>query len=532
MENFRATNVLPFIFSSETNSLLNMFMSNENSSRRNKSETQQKSNYIRCLEDHLKYQNNMYTYTYRGYTFSIYCPFRFNWIAEVKIPFNHVDYRVNAHELNHVYKVYNGIHRNYGSDSLIITTDSAQDYCLLRESFHNTNESKTIYRDFEFVKNQAMYLIDQMCERQNLYLAGRRRTQYTRNAQFSTPKNVTNQETLSIIDLISRLQGSENNYLDTFNKITNLKPGQSVCFDVKIDNGDLFSTSEEKFDQNKFWSSLVKNKEGKETMSCCEEDCAFCNDPYVSEFEKEKTREQNDLSDTNTDYLYNYFVNEDKLKEKYKNKKVENNFLDINSIFDYLLNTDNLNKKSTDKEPENNNKYMNMFTNYIMDSLNLPKPETEEISNTQHYINVIDDLLNRINQPNSTINVDSKNTQIDITSDSNKKDTTVVTKDGVTISDYDEQDDEDYNQYEFIPDTCSPTNCSVYNSESRTDNEEEQAMLSNSSEDNTDVSTDSDMPSLENVEYSQDYSDNSSCIDDGPWTRTDQEFNDANISSQ
>ncbi|QGR53953.1 hypothetical protein [Moumouvirus maliensis] len=501
MENFRAKNVLPFILSSETNNLLNMFMPLETT--RNTVKTNQKSNYIRCLEDHLKYQNKKYACAYRGYTFNIFCPFRFNWIAEVKIPFNHVDYRVFENQLNQVYTVHNGVHRNYGSDSLIITTDSPQDYCLLRESVHGTNESGTIYRDFDFVKKEAMFLIDQMCERQNLYLAGKRRTQYTRNVRPSTPRNVS---TLNIVDLISQLQGSNSNYTDILNKITNLGSGQSVFFDIQLD-GDS-STSEEQFYQNNYQSNS-KNQQARESVSrCCEEDCDFCNDPYTPGFDK--VEEQNSLSDTNTDYLYNYFINEDKLKQ------------------------------NTNKKPENNDfsKYMDDFTNYIMESLLTPKKETEEKSDFQTNANLINDLLNMINQPKSTVNnTENKKPSEDIKKESVKKDSIVITKDGVTISDYDEQNDEDYNQYEFIPDTCSPINCSVYNSESKTD-DEEQAILSNNSENNYSIeteSTDSEMPSLEDEESSAESSqdcDNFSYVDDHWPCVSQQEYQDANVNSE
>ncbi|AVL94808.1 hypothetical protein ma422 [Moumouvirus australiensis] len=506
MENFCAKNVLPFILSSETNNLLNMFMPRETS--RNTVKTNQKSNYIRCLEDHLKYQNKKYSFVYRGYTFNIFCPIRFNWIAEVKIPFNHVDYRVFENQLNQVYTVHNGIQRNYGSDSLIITTDSPQDYCLLRESIHGTNESRTIYRDFDFVKKEAMFLIDQMCERQNLYLAGKRRTQYARNVRPTTPKNIP---ALNIVDIISQFQGSNSNYTDILNKITNLGPGQSVFFDIQLD-GDSSNSTEEQFYQNNSQSNN-KNQQPKETVSrCCEEDCDFCNDPYTCGFDK--VEEQNDLSDTNTDYLYNYFINEDKLKQN-SNKKPENNYTENNDF----------------------SKYMDIFTNYFMESLKTPKKETEKKSDFQTSTNLIDDLLNMINQPKSTANnTEHKKPSEEVKSESNKKDSTVITKDGVTISDYDEND-EDYNQYEFIPDTCSPINCSVYNSESKTD-DEEQAMLSNNSEDNYSIeteSTDSEMPSLEDAESSAESSqdcDNFSYVDDHWSCVSQQEFQDANVNSE
>ncbi|AGF85326.1 hypothetical protein QJ854_gp456 [Moumouvirus goulette] len=558
MENFCATNVLPFILSSDTNNFLNMFVLNENSSsRRNKSETPQKSNYIKCLEDHLKYQNEMYAYTYRGYTFNIYCPFRFNWIAEVKIPFNHVDYRVNELNLNHVYKVHGGIHRNFGSDYLIITTDGVQDYCLLRESYHGTNESKITYRDFEFVKNQAMYLIDQMCERQNLYLAGKRRTQYTRTVQPNVSRNIQDSDTLSIVDFISRLQGGNNNYLDTLNKITSLKPGQSVSFDLKFDDSDLSNATKEQLrsiprkniynsqQQDSYYPSTEKYQNNKsDNPYCCEKDCVYCTDPYVTELEKEKTKKKNVVIDT--DYLFDYFINEDKVNEKFKNENSEN-------------------KESTNS---NLDKYMDIFTNYFMENLNCPKKiNTEEKSNeNQNSINLINNLLNIINQSKPiTNNVDYKNNSSDTNFDSTKKDTTVVTKDGVTISDYDEENYEDNNKYEFIPDYSSPANYSVYNSESKSDNEEEQPMLSNSSEDNnsednhsednhsednhsednhsednhsednhSEVSTDSEMPPLEDIEDVEDFPENySENYSENAWTRPSwKEYNDANICSQ
>nr|WBF70770.1 hypothetical protein [Megavirus caiporensis] len=381
------------------------------------------SSYISCLKDHLKNQKETYPFSYKGYNFTIYKPYRFNWAAKIIIPDNHVDYNASDYSLKKIYTVHNGVCRAF--NTFVIKTDGKYDYCLLRESYQDLDESCFIYRDFNFIKKEAMTLIDQMCQRQNLYLAGRRNTHQSQNSipmyTFSNNKsNLINDQLIN--QLMSQFDAGKVDFVVDFSESSEPQYQTRSEPQYQTRSEPQYQTRSEPQ-----YQTMYQYQTRSAPVSQCKPQC-----------DKQNIKKDNDTK--NYMDIFAKLIGTD-------SKNIDNDETYYTNLFSEIMNSDKSTKNNT-----NTDNYMDIFSK-IMGFETSAKSKDKPINQTQKKSvdqsikydpnELIDRVLNLM-QPAIVKNAES-NTNTN---------STQVTKDGVEISDFDEMDEYDYipsyNSSEFI----------------------------------------------------------------------------------
>ncbi|YP_004894547.1 hypothetical protein MegaChil _gp0496 [Megavirus chiliensis] len=399
------------------------------------------TSYINCLKDHLKNQNETYPFSYKGYNFTIYKPYRFNWAAKIIIPDDHVDQNANDHCLKKIYNVHNGICRVF--NTFVIKTDGKHDYCLLRESYQDLDESCFIYRDFNFIKKEAMNLIDQMCQRQNLYLAGRRHTHQPQNMfmyNFSNNKsNLMNDQLIN--QLMSQFDAGKVDFVLDFSESS--EPQQQSMYQCQARSEPQYQS---------MYQCQARSEPQCQTRSAPASQCksqyqtrSAPASQYKPQYNQQSIKKDNDTK--NYMDIFAKLIRTD-------SKNIYNDETYYTDIFTKIMDTD----KSTEKNT-NADYYMDIFSKIMgydistknkdqtvnqKQSVNQTQKQSVDQSNKYDPNELIDHVLNLM-QSSTAKNTESNNTNTN---------NTQITKDGVEISDFDEMEGYDYipsyNSEEFI----------------------------------------------------------------------------------
>ncbi|ANB50609.1 hypothetical protein [Powai lake megavirus] len=372
------------------------------------------SSYISCLKDHLENQKETYPFSYKGYSFTIYKPYRFNWAAKIIIPDNHVDYNASDYSLEKIYTVHNGVCRVF--NTFVIKTDGKYDYCLLRESYQDLDESCFIYRDFNFIKKEAMTLIDQMCQRQNLYLAGRRNTHQSQNSipmyTFSNKSHLINDQLIN--QLMSQFDAGKVDFVVDFSESS--VPQHQTRSEPQHQTRSVPQHQTRSVPQHQTRSVPVCQDKSQTNQYNIKKD----NENYMDIFAKIIGTDSKNIHNDEAYYtdIYNKIMGSG---EKNTEKNTTANY--YMDLFSNIMNYNKSENKS-DKQSQSQSKTIDQSTKYDPNEL-------------------IDRVLNLM-QPAIV-----KNTESNTNTNS-----TQVTKDGVEISDFDEMEGYDYipsyNSSEFI----------------------------------------------------------------------------------